>query len=74
MHVCNVTLAAEDAYSIKHMKSLLCERYGDNVCIAVVSGRRNVVCLRSVCHLIVSNKWHNDQKMDEAGLNERIIY
>jgi len=32
-----------------------------------------VVCLRSVRHLIVSNKWHDDQKMDEAGLNERII-
>ena len=31
------TGSAEDAYSIKHMKSLLCERYGDNVCIAEVS-------------------------------------
>ena len=31
------------------------------------------MCLRSVCHLIVSNKWHEDQKMDETGLNERII-
>ena len=29
----------ERAYSIKHVKSLLCERYGDNVCIAEVSGR-----------------------------------
>ena len=36
--------AKSELYSVKHVKRLLQERYGDSIVFAEVNGRRNVVC------------------------------
>ena len=45
-----------ELYSVKHVKRLLQDRYGDSIVFAEVNGRRNVVCFKDVCHLILSDK------------------
>ena len=62
-----------ELYSVKHMKYLMKKRYGDNIVFAEVSGRKNVVCCRDLCNLIVSDKWYEDRANDESTRSERIV-
>jgi len=61
----------KDLYSIKHMNRLLQERYGQSIVFAEIGGRKNVVCFRNLCNLIVSDKWHSERDVDESTQRER---
>jgi len=38
----------KDLYSVKHMKRLLQERYGQSIVFAEIGGHKNVVCFRNL--------------------------
>jgi len=59
--------------SIKHMKYLLKERYGENIMFAKVSGRKNVVCFKDLCRVIVTDKWYSDRAADNSSPSVRIV-
>jgi len=63
----------KDLYSVKHMKRLLQERYGQSIVFAEIGGRKNVVCFRNLCNLIVSDKWHSERDVDESMQREKIV-
>ena len=55
------------------MKHLLQERYGQSIVFAEIGGRKNVVCFRNLCNLIVNDKWHSDRDVDESTQREKIV-
>ena len=61
-----------ELYSVKHIKRLLQDRYGDSIVFAEVNGRRNVVCFTDVCHVILSDKWYQEKETDDS-IMEKIV-
>jgi len=55
------------------MKRLLQERYGQSIVFAEIGGRKNVVCSRNLCNLIVSDKWRSERDVDESTQREKIV-
>ena len=60
-------------YSMKQMKNLLRDRYGDDMYISEVCGRKNIVCFRNVALIIVNKKWYDDRKEDMTEESYRIV-
>ena len=63
----------KDLYSVKHMKRLLQERYGQSIVFSEIGGRKNVVCFRNLCNLIVSDNWRSERDVDESTQREKIV-
>ena len=63
----------KDLYFVKHMKRLLQERYGQSIVFAEIGGRKNVVCFRNLCNLIVSDKWRSDRDVDDSTQRQKIV-
>jgi len=62
-----------ELYSVKHVKRLLKDRYGDDIVFSEVNGRRNVVCFKDVCHVVLSDKWYRDKEYDSSTVTEKIV-
>jgi hypothetical protein len=63
----------EAVYSVKHVKVLLKERYGDALVFASVSGHKDVICFRDIVSRIVSDKWYAERQKDAQKESERVI-
>jgi hypothetical protein len=62
-----------DVFSVKHLKELLKVRYGDEIWFAGVSGRKDVICFKSIASRVISDKWYNDRDADIEKESERIV-
>ena len=63
----------KDLYSVKHRKHPLQERYGQSIVIVETGGRKNVVCFRNLCNVIVSVKWRSERDVDESMQRQKIV-
>ena len=63
----------ETVYSVKHLKRLLEQRYGNALVFASVSGRKDVICFKDMVSRILSDKWYADRQKDAGKESERII-
>ena len=46
-----------DVYSVKHMLRLILDKYKNEVVLASVSGRNDVVCFKNTASKILNDKW-----------------
>ena len=63
----------EVVYSVRQMKNLLLERYGENICISEVCRRKNVLCFKNIASFILNERWCTERKEDFAEESYRII-
>jgi len=52
--------AMSELYFVKHVKRLLKDFYSEDIIFSEINGRRNVVCFKDVCHVVLSDKWYQD--------------
>ena len=64
---------SNDVYSTKTIQRKLIEKYGANICISEVKGRRNVVCLKNIASVLLNDMWYQSRKTDFREESERII-
>ena len=62
-----------EAYSAKHLKHKLLDRYGHQKLFAEVIGHPNVVCFRGTCSYFISNKWSAERKTNTQEESEQIV-
>ena len=62
-----------EVYSTRSIQRKLVEKYGSNIYISHVNGRRNVVCLKDVAEFLINDMWYQNRKIDAQEESERII-
>ena len=62
-----------DVYSVKHMQRLILDKYKNEVVLASVSGRNNVVCFKNTASKILNDKWYNDRKESVEDDSVRVV-
>jgi len=56
--------AAGDVYCSKYMKQKLHDKIKKHIFFAVVSGRKNAVCVRNSAQHLINDKWYADRQDD----------
>lgn len=64
---------SDAAYSTKHLKLKLQERYGQHIYFAEMRGRKNVVCFHDLCSFIITNEWQAHQTRNDDSEKDRFV-
>ena len=67
---------SEDAvYSVKYLKTLLQEHYGDHVLFAEEEGRQDIVCLQHMASFVLRQEWQKQKVLqeDDDTESQRIV-
>jgi len=62
-----------EAYSAKHLKHKLLDRYGHKKLFAEVNGHADVVCFRGMNSYFISNKCYAERKTNTQEESEQIV-
>lgn len=52
-----ITASGYAAYSSKHLKFKLKDKYGDHIYFAGINGRPDVICFKDFCSHLISEHW-----------------
>ena len=63
----------DKVYSIKHLKSKLEVKYGDDLFFSEFDGRSNVLCFKPNANRIINDAWYRNRKETIESESERII-
>jgi len=62
-----------EAYSKKHLKRKLQQKYGNHIFFAEINGRPDVICFKDLCSYFLSDMWYQNRKTNIADEIERIV-
>ena len=64
---------SDDVYWTKTIQRKLADKYGENLYISDIKGRRNLVCLKNIANVLLTDMWYQNRKVDLKEESERII-
>ena len=65
--------SADSVYSVKWLKQLLLDKYGDHVFFATVEGKNDVVCFKDMASYIINAKWYQEREEKIEDESKRLV-
>lgn len=65
--------SADSVYSVKWLKQLLMDKYGDHVFFATVEGKNDVICFKDMASYIINAKWYQEREEKIEDESRRLV-